>query len=364
MRTSYIISGYFARTFLLWFGVFLIGILSIVFLFDFSELLRRASTRTHISLPMIAQMAFLKLPFLVQHLLPFIVLFSSMFTLWRLNRSNEIVVIRAAGVSIWQMLAPFIVLGLLIGGLDLMVVNPFASSLLSRYKSLNEEYFSGETGQSSVMESGIWLRRNEADRSFVLKVGRVDTTQQTMHDVMILEYSRDDQLITRINANNGMFSKHGLELQDVWEFPMKGPPQHHREYLLKADFSLKDLQESTLSPDVLSFWNLPGVIQLMENSGLAGTKYRLHWHALLARSLWLMSMIIIAATCSLRPIRQGGTVLLILIGTVVGFMLYFLKDITYAMAQSGTLPFILAAWAPFGLSSLLGIAILLHIEDG
>ncbi len=106
------------------------------------------------------------------------------------------------------------------------------------------------------------------------------------------------------------------------------------------------------------------MIHLMQKSGLTGHKYRLHLHSLLARALWLMTMVIIAAICSLRPIRQGGTVMLIISGTTIGFMLYFLKDITYAMGQSATLPIILAAWATFGLSTLMALAVLLHLEDG
>jgi len=44
--------------------------------------------------------------------------------------------------------------------------------------------------------------------------------------------------------------------------------------------------------------------------------------------------------------------------------LYFLTDVVLALGVSGGLPVILAAWAPAGVFTLLGLAMLLHLEDG
>jgi lipopolysaccharide export system permease protein len=62
--------------------------------------------------------------------------------------------------------------------------------------------------------------------------------------------------------------------------------------------------------------------------------------------------------------RRGGTGLLILGGLFAGFLLYFLTDVVLALGVSGGLPVILAAWAPAGVFTLLGLAMLLHLEDG
>ena len=47
-----------------------------------------------------------------------------------------------------------------------------------------------------------------------------------------------------------------------------------------------------------------------------------------------------------------------------GFVLYFLSDLVYALGQSASIPTLLAAWTPAGVSTMLGIAMLFHIEDG
>ena len=51
-------------------------------------------------------------------------------------------------------------------------------------------------------------------------------------------------------------------------------------------------------------------------------------------------------------------------GVLAGFLLYFLTDLVLALGASGAIPVVLAAWTPAGVSSLLGLAMLFHLEDG
>ena len=78
----------------------------------------------------------------------------------------------------------------------------------------------------------------------------------------------------------------------------------------------------------------------------------------------LAAVVILAATFSLRPIRRGGTAIIMVSGIGTGFLLYFLSDVVYALGVSSKLPVVLAAWSPALITSFLGVAVLLHLEDG
>ncbi len=84
----------------------------------------------------------------------------------------------------------------------------------------------------------------------------------------------------------------------------------------------------------------------------------------MATPLLLGAMVLIAATFSLRPHRRGGTSLLIVSGVVAGFLLFFATSLVGALGQSAAIPVVLAAWTPATVSSMLGVALLLHLEDG
>ena len=88
------LSAYIARQYFAWFcGVFG-AMVSITFLLDYIELIRRSGTRTHASWGVLLEMAALKLPHTAQDVMPFAILFGTMLAFWRLTRSNELVVAR------------------------------------------------------------------------------------------------------------------------------------------------------------------------------------------------------------------------------------------------------------------------------
>jgi lipopolysaccharide export system permease protein len=75
-------------------------------------------------------------------------------------------------------------------------------------------------------------------------------------------------------------------------------------------------------------------------------------------------MVLLAAAFSLRHVRHGGTLTLVATGVAAGFALFILNKLVIMLGMSGTLPVVLAAWAPTGIAWMLGAAALLHLEDG
>ena len=94
------LSSYLARQVLIWCGGVFVVMLSITFLLDYLELIRRGAARPEATLGLLLEMAMLKLPHMAQEVLPFGILFGTMAAFWRLTRTNELVIARAAGFSV------------------------------------------------------------------------------------------------------------------------------------------------------------------------------------------------------------------------------------------------------------------------
>ena len=78
----------------------------------------------------------------------------------------------------------------------------------------------------------------------------------------------------------------------------------------------------------------------------------------------MSAMVLIGAAFTLRHSRRGATTYIIAGGVITGFTLYFFSDVVMALGLSETVPVPLAAWSPPGIALLLGLATLLHLEDG
>jgi lipopolysaccharide export system permease protein len=355
---------YIVLQFFTWCAGVFAAMLMIVFLLDYIELIRRGGAKAEASLLVLLEMAALKQPHMAQQVMPFAILFGTMMAFWRMTRSNELVVARAAGISVWQFLTPPFAGALAVGVVTVAVFNPIASVMQSRYEALESRVLRGTGDQLTLSRSGLWLKQsdNDGDTSIV-HAERLLPKQTELQDVMILSFS-DNTLIGRVDAKSAMLTSGNWEVSDGLKWIPGKPPEPFERLEVATNLTPTRIQESFASPETMSFWELPGFIQLLESSGFSAQRHRLYFNALLALPFLFTAMVLLAATFSLRMQRRGGTALMIGGGIASGFLLYLLSNLVFALGLASTIPVSLAAWAPTGVSWLLGASMLLHLEDG
>ncbi len=366
MRFSLTLSSYVGRHFLVGFLAVFFVFVSLIFLFDVIELLRRSATKADVPFQAVLEMALLKLPHMGQEIFPFAVLFGGMAAFWRLTRSHELVVTRAAGVSAWQFLTPALMLAFLLGLMQIMAINPLASATLSRFERLEAVHLKGQKSALAISESGLWLRQAYKNGQAVVHAERVfqQGVEVELGSVVVYIYKGTDQFVGRIDAESANLEDGFWHMYEATIFQPEKPSSYEKEYWLETDLTLTRIQDSFAPPETMSFWDLPGFIHTLEAAGFSGVRHRLHWHSLLAAPLLMCAMVLIAATFTLRHTRRGGTTFIIGAGVMTGFILYFFSDVVFALGLSDSIPVTLAAWTPSGVATLLGVAMLLHLEDG
>lgn len=172
MRLSPTLLGYIARQFMLWFFSFLGTLTGIILLVSTVDLLDRLAGKEG-SLALVLRMALLKLPYLAMEVMPFTVLFAAIAVFWRLTRSNELVVTRAAGVSVWQFLLPVAGVAMAIAVVSVLAINPVASAMLGRFEQLESTHLRNQASTLAVSNSGLWLRQADSDGQSVIRAHRV-----------------------------------------------------------------------------------------------------------------------------------------------------------------------------------------------
>jgi len=364
LRLSATLSAYIARQFTFRLLAFLFGLVGVILLVTVVELLDQVANKQDIGLGRVLEMSLLKLPYLSQEVMPFTVLFAGLATFWRLTRSNELVVARAAGVSVWQFLLPALCVALVLGTFVITIFNPVASILLGRYEQLEARYLSYKGSSLAVSSTGLWLRQADADGQSVIHALRVVPETMTLQDVIVFRFREGDRFIGRIDAPKAELRDGYWRLFDAWETKPDTQGRFAEQLDLATDLTAAKIQDSFAPPETISLWALPGFIDLLEQAGFSGRRHRLQFQRLLATPLLFAAMVLLAATFSLRPQRSGRVTLVILTGIFAGFLLYFLSNFVFAIGLSGKIPVVLAGWTPASVSLMLGITMLLHLEDG
>ena len=337
----------------------------VTFLLDYIELIRRSGTRMQATLGVLLEMAALKLPHTAQEVLPFAVLFGTMLAFWRLTRNHELVVARAAGVSVWQFLTPALLVALLIGIVAVTMLNPVASLMEAAYEKLESRILRQGSDELSFSGSGLWLRQSDqAGNQVIIHAGKLAPGELILDTVTVFFFDDLTRFTSRVDGRVARLERGDWLIQDGVRWLPDGPPEPFGGLRLPTTLTPRKIEESFASPDTMSFWDLPGFIALLEQSGFPAQRHRLHFNVLLARPFLFCAMVLVAATFSLRMQRRGGATLMIVCGVVSGFLLYFLSDIVFALGLSAKLPVTLAAWTPTGVSLIFGVSMLLHLEDG
>jgi lipopolysaccharide export system permease protein len=363
-------SWYIARQFMFSILAMIAFLTGIVCLFDFIDLLRRVATKPDVPTSLVSFIALLHIPYFMMEILPFGVLLGGILCFWRLTRSSELVVARAAGISAWQFLASPLACALLLGAFTTAVISPLSSSMYAKAEALDNQYL--KTGGGPLVLNGhdLWLRQmdQEFDPKGVAIFHARDTHLKDDHlligQVSIFRIDSHDHLVMRVEAPSGRLETGYWELTDARSMRPYERASDKQTLRLPTDLTLQRVQESFASPDALSVWALPGFIALLERSGFSSIRHRLHFETLLALPILAGTMTLVAAGFSMRPTRRGGIARMIGSGIGAGFLLFTVSKVAEQFGNSGALPPLLAAWAPAGGGLCLAVALLLHLEDG
>jgi len=361
------LSRYLGRQYLLWFVVFLVGLSGIIYLFEVAELLRRSANNNMTTLPIVLEMGSYKLPDTIEKILPFVVLFSVMFTFWRLTRNQELVVVRAAGVSVWQFLGPTLFVTLIFGWFNMTILNPIGASMNARYQEMDNLYFS-RSPSLELTGSGLWLRQKDEKKRYLLHADHVDLEPLTLIPVIAFVYDDKDHYLGRVDAQKAILHEQGKnsywEFNNVWFNWENQMPEKKDSYHLNTSLTLDKIQESMSPPNTVSFWQLPRFIEALESIGLPTTRHVLQFQLLLAEPFLLCAMVCFAAVFSLRLSRQGGILNAAMLGIFTGSLIFSANNVAMAMGTNQTLPVFLAAWAVPLAALTFSNALLLKLEDG
>ena len=364
MRLSATFSLYVGRQFLFWLAAIFLSLAAFVLMIDLVELLRRGGGRDDFSFFIAIEMALLKLPGTAQVVLPFSVLFAALAAFFRLTRHNELIVARAAGVSAWQFLVPALFIVLAVGAFRVTAFNPFAATLLGRYEELDRRYLRNDESALTLSQDGIWLRETRPGGQAIINARSWNADTNRLSVLLITEFDGQDQFQRRYDAASADMAPGEWTLHDVHVNDAAGMSRFEETVHYPTALTIGELENSLASPETVSFWDLQRYANMLDRAGFPSQGMRLQWHALIAEPTLLCGMVLVAAGFAMRHVRRGGTMIVIGIGVMTSFGLYVFTDIVHALGLSARVPVELAAWAPAVVVLLIGLTMLVHLEDG
>lgn len=340
---------------------------AVVLMIQFVDLSRQISSRYDVSFIRVVELTLLRAPSVLIVLMPFMFLFGALSAFVGLNRRSELVAMRAAGISAWRFITPAAVAAFAIGVLTVVALSPISATLLNRFDHARATI---EDPSSQTRAKDIWLRDSDGRNQVVIRARDLDRPEGELRlkeaTFFIYAVSREGgaEFVRRIDAAEARLRQHEWQLSGVRESTPDSGTITSETLVIPSSTDPGREVEHFASPNAISFWDLGQAIRSTEQAGYTAVGYRLRQQQLLATPVLFAAMSILGAAFSLRLMRLGGLAVLATSGVALGFVFFFLNELSGAVGKADLAPLFIAAWAPPLLALLCGLTLLTYTEDG
>ncbi|MEO5347192.1 MAG: LPS export ABC transporter permease LptG [Magnetococcus sp. YQC-9] len=353
-----ILFGYLLRFLLISFAKTIGVFVGLFLLIDGIEGIRRYTPKPNFHLLDVSLLILSRLPNYLGMLTPSMLLLATLIGVSRLTRENEITVMRASGISLAGILAPLLAGGLIIAvlhGLLIAQIVPRTNSIAQKI----EDHIVDRHVAPLSQTGDIWIRDGEQ----IIHVEKVSSDSTTLHNITTFTFGADYRLAARLEAKSARFIDAGWMLANGidYRFQPATSVEAFEQRPWQVSLDPRRLGTGTPQPQMLTVLELIAIIDRLQQEGHDATRHRVILHRRLAAPAVNLTAIALAFPFALRLPRSGGALRSTLLGSLLGFLMFVLADLSTAFGLGGRLPPILAAWAPVLFFAGVAGFMLLHI---
>ena len=360
MFPSKTIAWYTARMFLIRVAAFIIGLTVILQSLDLLSESGKVLAAPGNSEADLWVYVSLRTPQIIQLFLPFSVLLATLVTLATLNQNSEVVIFKGAGLSAHHILAPLVLAALGVAAANFVWNERVATQTSAQLKAWQEVDYR-KLGKVAAKSTQSWVRGGDDLFHADSVAGRGPTTR--LSGVTIYD-RRDNRLVQVVMAASAAPVAGGWRLQDVRLFDVASGGLETRATLdFTTDVVPRQFNTSKINPNFVALWNLwPQIAEQKAAGKPTDVLEAAAWHKI-SGPLSAVLMPLLGAVAAFGLARSGRLFVRAVIGMALGFAFFVADNFMLAMGNFGTVPPLMAAWAPFLLFLLIGEAVLIRTEE-
>ena len=305
----------------------------------------------NIHIPILLEYYLSMIPLIIMQTSPVASLISTMYVLGNMNKFGEITAMRAAGISIYRILMPFIYIGLTITILLFAVSEKVLPQSMRKAESIKENYIDNadknKPSNKKLISNIAFYGRNNR----LVFIDNFDPSDKIAMGITILEQDKKDNVSLKINAHEAKWTDNKWIFSNILMYKLDdkgmvvGSPEFVREKQMTME-KPKDIISKGTNYEYMSFRDLFNYIKnFSETSPKLITRLRVDLHQKISLPFVSLIVILIGAGFALRVKQRGKATALIGIGAsiVIGFVYYAFMASFIALGKSGALPAALSA---------------------
>ncbi|HQP91650.1 MAG TPA: LptF/LptG family permease, partial [Candidatus Omnitrophota bacterium] len=331
---------------------FLAALMGFVFLYIIIDMFSTLQEilKNHPSILKVVELYIFFIPTIITQTSPIAALLATLFTIGHFNQSNEIIAMRASGISIFHIIKPIIFAGLVFSlGIFLMneIVVPYSQRMTRIIKDVYIEK-KNETQQDATIENVAVYGFN--NRLFF--INKLHTKTNTIEGLTILEHDNNQNVRSKVYAEKAVWRNNRWVLYQCFIYHLtndrkiKGEPLYFSDTTFKIEETPQDFLVHNIPVENMNIKELAGHIVKLSPSKTTATIKKLQVDLFQKTSFPFTTLIIILLGIPSSIVIQRKAVAFSSIGLCIGigFLFYTIFSVSIALGKAGVLPPLISAW--------------------
>ena len=328
------------------------------------ETLERVSSfiRYEADLGLVLKYIFFRSPWYLSNVLPLAYLLSVLLTLGRLTKHNEVIAMRAGGVSLLE-IAQTILSAAIATSLFLFVWNEWVlPGAFSRAERIRRVEIQKRDLRGVLSHQGIWIRGDDA----FYQIQFFDRRTATLKGIRIFRLDREFNLVGVVEAESARWTGKAWAMRGTREILFR-PPRWEPKVISPSKYTISEpLEEFNIlskEPEEFGIFELQDYIASLRGKGIDVKSYEVDLGIKVSGVFLPLIMAMIAIPFALRHPRMGGVAASFSASLAIGFGFWIIQAIAVSLARGGAMQPLIAAWLPHVIFSLTGVYYFLRLEE-
>lgn len=294
-----------------------------------------------------------KSPYFLNLFLPLSFLISILVLFMLMARRNEVIALRASGISTFSLLRPALILSISLALLSFIAEEFFIPMALKKSEYTYRVRVKKEEPNVFIKNDRIWLKKG----NLIANIDLFDPRTDKMLGVTLIEIGPDFSVRKRIDARQATWEAYRWRFVDVVEREFKNGEVSKR--VIKERFGLSEAPPSVFKivrrgPEEMGFRELKRYIGKLKEGNYDTGRYLVDLYNKISFPLINPIMVLLGASLGLRYRRTTHISLGIFLGLCVGLLYWSVHSFSIALGHAQIFPPLFSSFFSSLLSSILG----------
>lgn len=303
----------------------------------------------------------LYVPYILVLVLPIAMLLASLFSMGQMAKYNELLAIKAVGISLYRIILPLLLFGFFVSLLALGFGEKVVPATNQEKTQIEADYLEPSKKIIKTTTTNIYWKDKEDRRIFI---GRYDNNSKTAHKVTIQKYD-GSEISERIDARTMKWQDGTWVLYNGFKRSFSHGEENATKFETlrdnRLDVTPQKLLQSQIEPEDMSYEELKNFTHEIIRNGGDPRKWLVDMQFKISIPFASFIMVLFGAPLASQK-KASGAILSLIISFLVSLIYYGFSQFMQTLGELGVLSPFITAWLPNMLFLFGGILLIIFVR--